>query len=201
MDDSTVKVGGTVLPGLFKSLEIKSDAKIDEETVQGSTSKPKQATGYEDAKLTLELVLEDSPTETKEQKLTKIQNLFRAPTQGIPVVHEIVNVHTSLRGIKKVLFKSLTTKEQNTKVSEITASLEFWEYVPTTITATKAGSTAKTSSSSGSTGTTALSAEYQSYLKADRGKAPKATTKTASSPAKDTVTGAAAKSKLAQMPY
>lgn len=198
MDDSTVKVGGTVLPGLFKSLEIKSDAKIDEETVQGSTSKPKQATGYEDAKITLELVLEDSQTETKEQKLTKIQNLFKAPTQGIPVVHEIINVHTSLRGIKKVLFKSLGTKEQNTKVSEITASLEFWEYVPTTITATKAGSSKKSGSSSGSA---TLSASYQSYLKTDRGKAPKALTKTASSPAKDTATGAAAKSKLAKMPY
>lgn len=197
MDDSTVKVGGTVLPGLFKSLEIKSDAKIDEETVQGSTSKPKQATGYEDAKITLELVLEDSPTETKEQKLTKIQNLFKAPTQGVPVVHEIVNVHTSLRGIKKILFKSLTTKAQNTKVSEITASLEFWEYIPTTITATKASS----KKSNSSAGKSNLNAEYQQYLKTDRGKAPKALTKTASSPSKDTATGATAKSKLTQMPY
>lgn len=203
MDDSTVKVGGVILPGLFKSLEIKSDAKIDEETVQGSTAKPKQATGYEDAKITLELVLEDSPTETKEQKLTKIQYLFKVPTQGIPIVHDIVNVHTAIRGIKKVIFKSLSTKEQNTKTSEITASLEFWEYVPITITATKktTSSTKKTISTSKSSFTSGLSSSYQSYLKTGRGKAPKAASKTASTPAKDTASSAAAKNKLSKMPY
>jgi hypothetical protein len=187
VDDSTVKVGGVILPGLFKSIEIKSDAQIDEQTVEGSTAKPKQATGYEDAKITVELVLEDSPKETKEQKLTKIQNLFRASGQAKPIVHDIVNTHTAIRGIKKVLFKSLSTKEQNTKTSEITASMEFWEYVPTTITATKASSSSKKKSSSkSSSATSGLSASYQSYLKNDRGKAPKAASKTASSPAKDT---------------
>ena len=35
-------------------------AEVEEQEVEGSTAKPKQATGYEDGKITLELILEDS---------------------------------------------------------------------------------------------------------------------------------------------
>ena len=51
LDESTIKIGGVILPGLFKSIEIKSDALIEEQTVEGRTEKPKQATGYDDAKI------------------------------------------------------------------------------------------------------------------------------------------------------
>ncbi|MCY9764698.1 transcriptional regulator, partial [Paenibacillus alvei] len=95
VDESTVKVGGVVLPGLFKSLEIKEDATVEEQEVEGKAAKPKQATGYEDAKVTLELTLDDSPKQTKLQKLAMIQKLFRKPGQSRPIMHQIVNVHTA----------------------------------------------------------------------------------------------------------
>ena len=49
-EDQIVKVNGVVLPGLVKSIEVKESAQIDEQEVEGSATKPKQATGYEDAK-------------------------------------------------------------------------------------------------------------------------------------------------------
>lgn len=50
-EDQIVKVNGVVLPGLVKSIEVKESAQIDEQEVEGSATKPKQATGYEDAKV------------------------------------------------------------------------------------------------------------------------------------------------------
>ena len=54
-EDQIVKVNGVVLPGLVKSIEVKESAQIDEQEVEGSATKPKQATGYEDAKVNIEL--------------------------------------------------------------------------------------------------------------------------------------------------
>lgn len=194
VDDSIIKLGGVILSGVVKSLEIKTDARVEEQEIEGNSAKPKQATGYEDAKITLEIALEDGETKTKEEKLKGIQSLFRNTGQAKPRVYDIVNEHTAIRGIKKVIFKSLTTKETNKK-SELTISIEFWEYVATTITAT---SKSKSSSSSAKTN---LNNDYKDYLSTSRGTAPKLNNKTASSPAKDTASGNAAKGRLSQMPY
>jgi len=145
IDESTVKVGGVILPGVFKSFEIKGSANVEEVDVKGKSTKPKQATGYSDAKLNLELRLFDDGTKTALEKLQTIQNLFKKAGQEKPIVHEIVNEHTSTRGITKVIFKDLTTKEASGK-GEISVSIEFWEYIPITITATKSSTSSKATS-------------------------------------------------------
>ena len=48
IEDQMVKLNGVTLPGLVKSIEVVNTAKIDEQEVEGSATKPKQATGYED---------------------------------------------------------------------------------------------------------------------------------------------------------
>lgn len=212
VDESTVKVGGVILPGLFKSIEVKTPAMVEEQDVEGKTAKPKQAVGYEDAKITLELTLDDGPTQTKLQKLAVIQNLFRKPGQTKPIVYDIVNEHTAARGVTKVIFKELSTKEQSKK-NELSVSIEFWEYIPMTITATKttaassssqSSSSKKTSSTAKATSsaakTTSLTNDYKNYL-TNRGAAPKQNSKTSNTPASDTAQVTAYKNKLAAMPY
>ena len=110
-DDEHIKVGGVILPGIIKSIEVKHSAKVEEIEVEGSDTKPKQATGYEDAKVNIELILEDSENKTKEDKLTAIQNLFKKQNQDLPEVHEIVSTLTSLRNVTNVIFKDLSSKE------------------------------------------------------------------------------------------
>lgn len=180
VDDNHIKIGGIVLPGICKSLEIKTDAKVEEQEVEGSSTKPKQATGYEDAKVTIEIVLEDSQEQTKEAKLAIVQSIFRRKGQALPQVHEIINQHTYERGVTQAIFKSLSTKDTNKK-DEITVSIELWEYVPMTISASKSSGKGKggenTSLSSG------LTTEYNSYLDT-RGTAPKQSNKTSQSPAR-----------------
>lgn len=183
MDGSEVMVDGVLLPGLYKSLEVTTAAEVEEQEVEGSTAKPKQATGYEDGKVTLELILIDEESLSKEDKLQVIQNFFRQQGQDVPAVHTIVNRHTAIRNISQVLFKNISSKETNAK-DQITVTLEFWEYVPMTISIT-AAKTATETKYAGSAAAGNLNKDYLEYLK-NRGAAPKQADKTAQTPAVDT---------------
>ena len=154
-EDQIVKVNGVVLPGLVKSIEVKESAQIDEQEVEGSATKPKQATGYEDAKVNIELILDDTPTQTKYQRLETLRAIFRTPGQSVPKPLSIVSEDTAAHGVDKVLFKGLTHKMENKK-EQLTVSLEFWEYVPQTIqtTSSSSGSSSGGGSSGGSSGGT-----------------------------------------------
>ncbi|RKJ56853.1 transcriptional regulator, partial [Butyricicoccus sp. 1XD8-22] len=68
VEDERIKLNGVVLPGLLKSIEVTEGAKVDEQEVEGSATKPKQATGYEDAKVNIELILDDTQTQTKYER-------------------------------------------------------------------------------------------------------------------------------------
>lgn len=192
-EDQLVKVNGVVLPGLVKSIEVKESAKIDEQEVEGSATKPKQATGYEDAKVNIELILDDTPTATKYQRLETVRALFRTPGQSVPQPIPIVSEDTAKHGINKVLFKGITHKSE-VKKDQLTVSLEFWEYVPQTIQTTSSSSGSSSGGSSGgktANQQTTLSSDYQKYLQTNRGK----------SPAVDDASAAEALDKVAQMPY
>lgn len=192
-EDQIVKVNGVVLPGLVKSIEVKESAQIDEQEVEGSATKPKQATGYEDAKVNIELILDDTPTQTKYQRLETLRAIFRTPGQSVPQPIPIVSEDTAKHGIDKVLFKGITHKSE-VKKDQLTVSLEFWEYVPQTIQTTSSSSGSSSGGSSGgktANQQTTLSSDYQKYLQANRGK----------SPAVDDASAAEALDKVAQMPY
>lgn len=168
VEDQLVKVNGVVLPGLVKSIEVKESAQIDEQEVEGSAATPKQAVGYEDAKITVELILDDTPTRTKYQALETVREIFRKSGQTVPQPIPIVSEDTAKHGIDKVLFKGFSHKAE-AKKEQIAVSLEFWEYIPQTIKATKAGGSSGKSASSSSSN---LTADYKSYLKTGRGVPP-----------------------------
>ena len=50
------------------SIEVTETAKVDEQEVEGSATKPKQATGYEDAKVNIELIIDDTESQTKYER-------------------------------------------------------------------------------------------------------------------------------------
>ena len=196
-DESTVKIDAVVLPGLFKSIEVKGDAIIDEQDVEGQSKKPKQATGYEDVKVNIELILEDGPLLSKMQKLEQIQQIFRVPGQEKPTVHEIINEHTAARGVKQVIFKNLTHKAENKK-GQLAVTLEFWEYTVMTVTASKSssGPSGAKKAAAAATAKSNLNADYQSYL-GNRGTAPALK----KSPARDTASGKKHVATVKAMPY
>lgn len=184
-DDDTVKIGSIVLPGTYKSIEVEHEAKIDEQTVEGSTSKPKQATGYEDAKINIEISLMDSDTVTKEDKLRVIQELFKPAGRSLPQPHELISTHTSIRGVGKVIIKKMSSKETNKK-DEIVVNIELLQYDTMKIKAASGTSGKKPSTGTGKGESTSnLGEAYKNYLNSDRGTAPKQAGKTAMTPAQD----------------
>lgn len=200
-DDTAIKIDSVILPGLLKSIEVKGGAQVDEQEVEGAAKKPKQATGYEDTKINIELILEDDKEMSRLDKLTFIQQLFKKYGQEKPEIHQIVSMDTVSRGVSQVIFKSLSHKTENKK-QQIIASLEFWEYTPITIAASKsvtssasnAKKAAKTSDSA--TSELNLKAEYKSYLP-ERGTAPKLK----KTPAQDNKASDTALAKARGMPY
>ena len=179
-DDREVMIDGIILPGLVKTLEITTAAEVEEQEVEGSTAKPKQATGYEDGKITLELILEDSDGYSREDKLQVLQDIFREKGQDIPAVHSVINAHAAQRNISQVICKNLGTKMTNAN-QQITVTMEFWEYVPMTVSIIAAKSAGETKYASP---TTNLNTDYQRYL-SSRGAAPKQSDKTVYTPARD----------------
>ena len=189
VEDELIKLNGVVLPGLVKSIEVIETAKVDEQEVEGSATKPKQATGYEDAKVNIELIIDDTPSQTKYQRYATL----RAPGQSVPQPIPIISEDTAAHGVEKVIFKKLSHKGEN-KRGQLTATLELWEYIPQTITAKSGSSSGSGKSGSGKSGGGAasnLKAGYKSYLSNGRGK----------SPARDDADATAAMNKVTAMPY
>lgn len=169
IEDQSIKLNGVVLPGLIKSIEVTESAKIDEQDVEGSAVKPKQAVGYEDAKVNIELILDDTQTQTKYQRLAVLRAVFRTPGQSVPQPIPIVCEDTAAHGIDKVLFKKLTHKAENKK-GQLPVTLELWEYVPQTIKATTSSSSTKSGATAAGGGS--LTADYKKYTATKRGKSP-----------------------------
>lgn len=198
VEDELIKLNGVVLPGLVKSIEVIETAKVDEQEVEGSATKPKQATGYEDAKVNIELIIDDTPSQTKYQRYATLREIFRSPGQSVPQPIPIISEDTAAHGVEKVIFKKLSHKGEN-KRGQLTATLELWEYIPQTITAKsgsssgsgKSGSGKSGSSKSGGGAASNLKADYKSYLSNERGK----------SPARDDADATAAMNKVTAMPY
>lgn len=191
IEDELVKLNGVVLPGLVKKIEVKESALIDEQEVEGSAARPKQAVGYEDAKVNIELVIDDTMTQTKYQRLATLRAIFRKPGQSVPQPIPIVSEATAAHGIDKVLFKGITHVAES-KREQLSATLEFWEHIPQTIQATTSSSRgAGSSSGPGSAAASDLSEDYNGYLSTNRGK----------SPALDDASAAAALDRVATMPY
>lgn len=110
-DEGTVKIDSVILPGVFKSIEVKGDAIVDEQEVEGQSKKPKQATGYDDVKVNIELILEDGPDMGKLEKLETIQQIFR--TSGLHNLEVLIRsskkegISVVLSGVKENVKASL----------------------------------------------------------------------------------------------
>ena len=175
VDDNSVMVGGWVLPGLLKNIEVDSEILYEEIEVEGRTDKPKQVTGYADAKVFIDIELRGNSKEEVLQKLNKIQRIFRKPDVKTPYAYYIVNDYINARDINIIILKKVTSKIIAGEGFNIIVNLEFFEYIPITITAR----------SSASASNVQLNPNYQNYLVNDRGAAPKINDKTAASPSVD----------------
>lgn len=125
VQDKVVKLGGVYLKGQVTSVEVQEAGSIYVAQDEKGRVKKSQPVGYENAKVMVDILLEDSKRATTLQQLMEMQWLFKAHGQGKPVPLPIVNEDCAARGISSVYFKSLTSKKVISESKRI-ASLELW---------------------------------------------------------------------------
>lgn len=140
IQDQLIKLGGVMLSGQVKSIDITQAATIEEIQDDKGKTKASQPTGYEAAKISVDFILEDSDKSVLEQ-LADLQRLFKPYGQTAAQLLTVVNEDCAARGITEVYFKGLSTKNVISS-SGRTATLEL-------LTPVLAGVQTKTTASGG----------------------------------------------------
>ncbi len=156
-----VKVGNTLLPGIFESLEITGRVKTDQVEIKGKETKATQAVGYEPAtaRLTINLLPTYEGGECSSQ-VRAIQQAFReSKDQEEPGVYRLVNRHVQARGIDEVVFSGLKTFEDN-RSDKLLVICEFMEHVPIQVKVKEQSSSAAAQSSTSESAATSSSSNY-----------------------------------------
>ena len=125
MQEKVVKLGGIYLEGQVTSVEVQEAGSVYVAQDEKGRYKKSQPVGYENAKVMIDILLEDTKTATTLEQLTEMQRLFKPYGQDKPKLLPIVNEDCAVRGITKVYFKNLTSKKVISESKRI-ASLELW---------------------------------------------------------------------------
>lgn len=124
IQEKVAKLGDVYLGGQVSNVEITEAASLYVAQDDKGKIKAVQPVGYEQAKITVDIILEDSPENTVHQQLIEIQRLFKEYGQKEAKILSIVNEHCAARGISQVYFKTLVTKQVISE-SKVIASLEL----------------------------------------------------------------------------
>lgn len=125
VQDKVLKLGGVYLGGQVTSVEVQEAGSVYVAQDEKGRYTKSQPVGYENAKVMVDILLEDTKTATTLEQLAEIQGLFKAHGQDEPTLMSIVNEDCAARGISSVYFKSFTSKKIISESKRI-ASLELW---------------------------------------------------------------------------
>jgi len=132
-DFGQIKLGDQVLPGVIQQIEIDCGVRVDMEEVPGQSGSSKQPQGYEDAKITIRIVLPTDEESNCYSKAAELERSFKkVDSQAKPFVYRIVNKHAAARGISQVVYQGLRTTEGNGD-DTITAEVNLLEFKPVVV--------------------------------------------------------------------
>lgn len=125
VQDKVVKLGGIYLGGQVTSVEIQEAGSVYVAQDEKGKYTKSQPVGYENAKVIVDILLEDTKTATTLEQLAEMQGLFKAYGQDKPALMGIVNEDCAARGISSVYFKGFTSRKVISESKRI-VSLELW---------------------------------------------------------------------------
>lgn len=102
VQEKVVKLGGIYLEGQVTSVEVQEAGSVYVAQDEKGRYKKSQPVGYENAKVMIDILLEDTKTATTLEQLTEMQRLFKPYGQDKPKLLPIVNEDCAVRGITKV---------------------------------------------------------------------------------------------------
>lgn len=143
-DDGRVVLAGEELPGLLVRLSVGGEVRFDESKADGLSGKKRTPIGWEDAAVSLDLDLLTDDDGSCYDKLAKLDRLFKGGgAHAAPKVLGVVNRHLRARGVSRVVFSGLSSRETNSD-DTILASLTFKEHVPPVVKSEERAVKAKT---------------------------------------------------------
>jgi len=143
-------------PVPHQQMSIKQSVKVDEVDIPGRSGKIKQAVGYEDTEVTINLTLVDEEdragtvTRSALDQYRELQAAFRDRSDpvgegqtakasfAVPTIFSIQSRLTDACGIKTVLFKGLDVSDQP-GTTDLEASISFSEFEPVAAQVEKRG--------------------------------------------------------------
>jgi hypothetical protein len=131
--EGQVKIGNPpeLLPGILSSITINGDLSIDNASIEGRSGSSKQVHGWNDAAVSISLILIGDTKTSRFDSLAVIVSHFKKDEDGTPVVYTFHHPMAKAWNIRQLLFSSLNTTEDN-KLNQIIATLEFVEHDPIT---------------------------------------------------------------------
>ena len=142
VQEKVVKLGGIYLEGQVTSVEVQEAGSVYVAQDEKGRYKKSQPVGYENAKVMIDILLEDTKTATTLEQLTEMQRLFKPYGQDkpklLPIVNEdctvIVPLAENVALKKEVVRKPYTSSTKTSDTSyEYTIKLEEDELVGTFI--------------------------------------------------------------------
>ncbi|WP_291325238.1 hypothetical protein [Desulfovibrio sp. UCD-KL4C] len=134
-EDGKVTLGGNELDGLLQQQYIRGAVRFDEAAQDGLSGKIKTPMGWEDADITLTILLETDDKADCYDRLAELDGLFKGQDNGgNPRVLDVLNRHCQARHINQVVFSGLDSSESN-KNDAIRATLSFTEHRPAVVAA------------------------------------------------------------------
>lgn len=120
---NAMKIDGTLVPGILQGIEVTGELRIERQKNDGKSGTRQVVKGFPEATIRADVLLLGTPGELTQQ-LRALQALFAV--SGVKG-RRVVNQHLDARGVKRLVFKGLTTRSTNQN-DGVLAQLAFTEY-------------------------------------------------------------------------
>jgi hypothetical protein len=131
-DIGLVKLGDTILPGEYQKMSVRRALRMPESTSSGRSGATKQPKGWEDAEISLELVLCSDDESTVRDKMDIISGLMlAADDQGRPRLYTITHWLLAAWKVRQVAFVDVESGDDN-QSDTAGVTLKFVESAPPT---------------------------------------------------------------------
>ena len=136
VQEKVVKLGGIYLEGQVTSVEVQEAGSVYVAQDEKGRYKKSQPVGYENAKVMIDILLEDTKTATTLEQLTEMQRLFKPYGQDKPKLLPIVNedfdslIDGYVRCGDTDYWKEIMIKDDMMKLDRVTIKASFVDCEP-----------------------------------------------------------------------
>lgn len=129
-DIGLVKLGDTVLPGEYQKMNVHRALRMPEASSSGRSGSTKVPQGWEDAEISLELVLCETDERTVRDQVQEIAGLFMwQDEKARPQLYRITHWLTAAWGVHQVVFVDVDGGDDN-QSDTVSLTLRFKEFKP-----------------------------------------------------------------------